>query len=156
MLFMVIQGVPVWVWPLLAFLLWYGLRATRERETPVWPFYAVPLVGLLSVKAVLSLGQGALVWAMFGLAYAAGAGWGYARQRGLVLSRGGGRVTLAGEWMTLALMMLVFWMNFAGGVAQAVAPDIHGSLRFALLVALIGGAVGGSFLGRSLRVVRDV
>ncbi len=153
MAFLIVKGVPFWVWPLLAFLVWYGLRATRDREVPVWPFYVMPLIGVLSFNAVYGLGQGNLLWLVFVLAYFFGVFWGHKAQRRLILSRGEGRVTLSGEWVTFTLLMLVFWMNFAGGVAQAIAPEFYGSFGFALAVALVGGGAGGSFLGRSIGVI---
>lgn len=35
---------PVWVWMLLAFLLWQGIQAMRPRRTPIWRALIVPVV----------------------------------------------------------------------------------------------------------------
>lgn len=51
----IFAAAPVWVWPLLALLLTLGLNAMRSRSTPALPFYALPLLGLLSLRSVLSL-----------------------------------------------------------------------------------------------------
>lgn len=34
---------PVWVWMLLAFLLWQGIQAMRPRRTPIWRALIVPV-----------------------------------------------------------------------------------------------------------------
>jgi hypothetical protein len=33
---------PVWVWALLAFLVWQGIKAMQPRTTPIWRALIVP------------------------------------------------------------------------------------------------------------------
>ncbi len=146
----ILQGAPIWVWPLLALLVWVGLKATQQRTVLVWPIYAMPMIGLLSFNAVHGLGADLAVWVVFIAAYLSGAFWGIWFQRRVVLSKSNGRVTLGGEWMTFAILMIVFWMNFAGGVAQAIAPDVYDSVGFAVCFSVIAGLAAGSFTGRAI------
>lgn len=48
----ILTGTPVWVWPLFAGLVFVGLRATRTRFVPVWLVYVLPLLGVLSMRAL--------------------------------------------------------------------------------------------------------
>lgn len=150
----ILQGAPFWVWPVLAILVWFGLRATRERVVPVWPLYGLPLVGLLSVNAVAGLDVAALLWAGFTAAYLIGAAFGAYFQKTRVLAKCAGKVRLAGEWLTFAVLMLVFWMDFAGGVAAAIAPEVYEGSTFKLVFATIAGLAAGSFCGRALSTSR--
>jgi len=77
-------------------------------------------------------------------------------QRRWLLGREASRVRLAGESLTLSVMMLVFWANFAGGVMRAVAPQTYGNPVFHIIFAGLLAASCGSFAGRALRIWRGV
>jgi uncharacterized membrane protein len=94
------------------------------------------------------------VWGVFALAYGIGAWGGYLVQQRWVLGRTGLMVRLAGESLTLSMMMLVFGANFVGGFLEAVAPEVQGSAVFAMLFATVLALSSGSFAGRAVRVAR--
>lgn len=81
---------------------------------------------------------------------------GYLVQCQWVLGREGRKVRLAGESLTLTMMMLVFGANFVGGFLQSVGPNIYSSIWFGAIFAVVLGVSSGSFTGRALRVWRDV
>lgn len=143
-------GAPVWVWPLLLGMIWLGLRARRPRVLPVWPAYVMPALGVMSVNSVRGLGGGDALWLVFGLAYLPGLLFGQRFQARRILAKTGGRVHLQGEWLTLSVLMLIFWLNFAGGVFQSVAPTVYQSIWFLGLFTALAGSVAGVFLGRAL------
>ena len=145
---------PIWVWPLLLLLVFVGLRARKKRSVPVVLIYALPLMGVMALRSVFALSAPTAVWAVFALAYGAGAVAGYRLQVRWILGRVGRRVKLSGEYLTLTVMMVIFWANFVGGVLGAVAPDLYQTLIFQGVFAAIVAAASGSFLGRSLRVWR--
>lgn len=150
----IFTGAPIWVWPLLVVLVSMGVRARRERWVPVAMIYALPVLGMLALRNTAGLPAGAWIWCVFVLAYLAGAWGGFVVQGGWILGRAGFRVQLAGESLTLTVLMLVFWANFISGFVQAVAPGVYGSTVFALCFAAVTAAAGGSFAGRALRVWR--
>ena len=152
----IIEGAPIWVWPVLAFLVWAGLRATRDREVAAWVIYGMPLVGILSVNAAAGLPSAPGHWIVFAGAYLLGAMLGLGYQRTKVMGKHAGRVQLAGEWLTFTVLMVVFWMNFAGGVAEAIAPDVYASASFVRAFLMIAGLSAGSFAGRALGTWRAV
>ena len=112
MLLSILKGAPLWVWPMLAFLIYFGLKATRQRTSFALPMYFLPLLAILSVNAVNSLSANNNVWFAFAIAYLVGAWIGFGFQKEIVLEKSGNKVVLAGEWVTLAVLMIVFWMNF--------------------------------------------
>lgn len=152
MLIQIISGAPIWVWPLLVGLVLLGLRATKERRTPYLPIYFYWLLGILSLNAVNGLSPSPMVWAVFGGLYLLGAALGFQFQRRIIVTKSAGRITLKGEWVTLAVFMTVFWMNFVGGVVSAISPETYAAAGFHMIFAAIAGLVAGSFIGRALRV----
>jgi hypothetical protein len=43
----ILINTPLWVWPLLAYLIWQGAHALRIRTQPIWRMLIVPLVFFL-------------------------------------------------------------------------------------------------------------
>lgn len=150
----ILNGTPVWVWPLFIALLVVGLRARHARQVPVALLYGLPLMGLSGVSAVAGLSAGLAVWGVFALFYLLGCSGGYAVQQCWILGRSGRMVYLAGESLTLVMIMCVFLANFVGGFLQAVAPQIYGGLVFQILFAAVVAVSSGSFAGRALRVAK--
>lgn len=148
----IITGSPLWIWPLLAFLVWYGLRASRTRTTTAIAVYLLPLLGLISVNAVLKMPHQGIVWTAYAAAYLIGIAAGAALQRRWLLQKNGLQVTLAGEWFSMAVLMTIFWMNFAGGVFRVLLPDLYANTAFLAAFAMVVGTASGTFSGRALRV----
>lgn len=149
----IVTGAPIWVWPLLVLLVVLGWRASRRREVPVAVIFALPLMGLLSLRAVHGLEAGALAWGLFIAAYGAGGWSGAVVQRGWIIAKGNGRVTLKGEWLTMVQVVTIFAMNFAAEATRAIAPDIEAGPVFPAVFAAVAGAVAGLFAGRAVAVL---
>lgn len=148
-----ITNAPLWVWPLLALLISIGFIATRERTTLIAPLYALPFLGILSFNAVTVLSPTPTIWVLFIGAYALGAWRGFVFQESIILFKSRTHVTLSGEWLTMILVMIIFWMNFVGNVMHAVAPIPYASTTNHAIFACISGLTAGVFLGRATRLL---
>jgi hypothetical protein len=146
----IFTNAPIWVWPLLGILITLGYVASRERTTLIAPLYFLPLFGILSFNAVNGLPAHYLVWVIFALAYGLGVWRGYIFQDGIVLFKSKTHAKLSGEWLTMAVVMVVFWMNFIGGAARAISPTLYQAPMFHFIFATIAGLGAGVFLGRAL------
>jgi hypothetical protein len=155
MLFSLIVGAPLWIWPLLALLIGYGIRASQDRETSVLPVYLLPLLGLITLHSVVNSFGGVSVWVAYGAAYLGGAAGGYALQKRWLLARNGWRVTLKGEWITLIVVMTLFWMNYAWSATVVISPDFIAQITIQMAFAVTVGLASGSLLGRALRVAAN-
>jgi len=149
----IITNAPIWVWPLLGLLIAYGTLASRERTTLIAPIYALPLLGILSFNAVNALPASYTIWIIFAGAYVFGAWRGFIFQDGIILFKSKTHVTLSGEWLTMLVVMLVFWMNFISAVVNAIAPTLYTATSFHTVFATIAGLTAGVFLGRTLRLL---
>ncbi|SFS72418.1 hypothetical protein SAMN04488040_1754 [Sulfitobacter marinus] len=149
-----ITDAPLWVWPLFTVLLLVGLRARRDREVPVLLIYALPLLSLLSLHSIYVTGPTGWIWVLFIAASVVGAVAGHRMQERWVLARTGRTVYLAGESVTLLVIMTLYWSNFAGGALRDLAPDLYANAGFHAALSLVLGLFSGSFLGRALRVWR--
>jgi len=154
MLTAILTGAPIWVWPLLVLLLTLGFIASKSRSRPYIPIYFFWLFGGLSLNAVNSLAPAPMIWGAFGLAYLLGAAFGCRFQDRIIIAKSKTRITLKGEWLSMIVLMTIFWMNFVGGVVQAISPDAYASNGFHALFAIIAGLASGTFIGRAIAVYR--
>jgi hypothetical protein len=145
-------GAPLWVWPLLAGLILLGMRARKTRSGPVWPYYLIPFIGVMTLKDVAELAHPALAWGSFATSYCGSAFAAYRFQNTRMLKRENRRVTVQGEWVTLLTLMIIFWANFVRGTVQTLAPHIDGSHAFVAGFAVILGGCSGCFFGRSVSI----
>jgi len=150
----VLANAPIWIWPLFILLLVIGLMATRDRRSPVAPFYALPFLGILALGATRELGSPQLAGICFGggailcglITYRVQGSWIVARDRRFI--------HLRGEWLTLITLMVIFFSRFLVGMLEAVNPALLNLPVMVAALAFVFGAASGSFLGRSVRILR--
>lgn len=152
MLIQILTHTPLYVWAILACLVWRGVVELRDREIAARRMLVLPLVML-----ALSLQD---IWSKFGLdAHVLGAwllggalaglpAWRFSRTR-VAAGSAPGRVLVRGSVAPLIVMMVVFLTKYATSVALAVKPALAGEL--ALAICVVYGLLGGWFLGRLLR-----
>ena len=144
----IIGHTPLWVWPLLAYVLTMTLRATRQRTAGLTRLLAIPALfifwgvsGLLTRQSVgLGLGLDWLAAAVIGGALAFHVG------RPIVLAADveTRQVTLAGSWAPFVRVTTIFIAKYALGVTMAVRPDLREALSWA--DAAVSGFSVGYFL----------
>jgi len=147
----IITGAPLWVWPLLAFLIWLGVRNLSERTSPVWTIAILPLVGLaLAPLRLLAAPSLPIALAIFILcaAIALVVGWRVVRGIPARFDRADGRVTLPGSSFTLILSLSIFLVFYGFGVAFSIKPTLASDPSISLLLPAFGGLIVGFMLGR--------
>ena len=146
---------PVWVFPLLAYLIWQGLRSRRPSTQPIWRMLIVPLVFFL-------LGLSRLVWGrdhgpepLLAWLVAAGLFAALALSRCpqlLAVDRDKGEVTRPGSAMPLVRNLTVFSLQYAVTAATAMKLEPHAAV--AIIGHAVSGATAGYFAGRTAALLR--
>lgn len=151
MLYQIFTHTPVYVWAILAFLVYRGMLAARDREITVGRMLVIPVLMLaLSLQAIAS---------QFGIASVAMLAWtmgaaAIALQRirfGSSRASAGsspGLVRIRGSWAPLALMLAIFALKYVVAVALAIQPALADKVAFAAAVCSLLGLCNGWFLGQ--------
>lgn len=157
MLEQILIHTPAWVWALLAFLVYRGILASKDRELGLRAVLVIPLVMLLlsmqgiagtfgfnivstgSWLATLLMG-GAISWSMVN------------QQNVRILPQKAG-VFYRGSWGPMALMLAIFLGKYCVSVMIAVHGQLRGDSAFMATVCLAYGLFNGLFLGKMLRVL---
>jgi len=156
MLIQILSHTPLYVWAILAFLVWRGVAEMREREIAVSRMAVLPLVMLvLSLHdIVLKFGLApASLGAWFGgcLAVALPA-WKLGDNR-IAAVTAPGRVLVRGSVLPLFVMVAIFGTKYATSVMLALQPAATQQVELA--ICGLYGVFSGWFIGRLLRVAVD-
>jgi hypothetical protein len=140
----ILANTPVWVFALLAYLVWQGWQSLQSRTQPIWRMLIVPLVfflmGLSRLITARDNGlEPLLAWIAAAALFAT-----LALTRGprlLAVDRKNGQVTRPGSATPLVRNLTVFTLQYGVAVATAMKLEPHAA------VAVIGHAVSGASAG---------
>ena len=152
----IVSHTPVYVWALLAFLVYRGVQAAKDREVSLSKLFIIPVVMLLISLAGMN-GHGPLgagVWVMWftGMLAAVLVTW-IAGKGEIVVNRAAGTVLQRGSWAPLALMIAIFVTKYTVAVLSAMHPELQRQMLFVVAVSGLFGVFNGVFIGRLLRCV---
>jgi hypothetical protein len=160
MLQQIIIHTPLWVWALLAFLVYRGWSASADRETPLFKVALVPLLLLaLSLHGLYAQSHAdglALTAAALAALAALSSGvlsWTAAGRAGIAPHPARGTVWLRGSWLPLLMMVSVFAVKYSVAVLKAMHSGYVRGALFTLAVSLLYGLFMGVPMGRLLRIV---
>lgn len=154
MLIQIVTHTPIYVWAILALLVYRGVAAMQNREMGIRKLFIIPLIMLaLSLQDIS--GKFGVAFLPFA-AWAAGAAgtmlmvWRFGSAR-VALGAEPGSVRVPGSWVPLAMMMAIFFTKYVTAVTMAMQPQLAHNLQFLLGVSTWFGIVNGYFLGRLTR-----
>jgi hypothetical protein len=151
----ILANTPVWVFALLAYLIWQGWQARLPRTRPIWRMLIIPLVFFLMGLSRLVLARDhrlepLLAWFVMAILFAA-----LALLRGpqlLAVDREKGVVTRPGSWGGLIRNVTVFSLQYGVAVATAMKLEPHAAV--AVIGHAVSGASAGYFSGWAAALVR--
>ncbi len=148
----VISHTPVWVWPLFVLLLIMGWMHSRDRVVAKLRLLVQPLVFTgIGISSFLINGASAFAATALLVMMAIGlmVGQMLGRRDGATIDAAG-NVHVPGEWISMALILIIFASRFAAGAAQGIAPAMVGSALITVPLAMISGFTIGLTLMRAL------
>lgn len=154
----ILQAAPLWVWALLALLLFLGIRSLRTRAVPVASLIALPLAFFgLSISNLLPLDHLSPVrigvW-ILALLIGTVPGWFLVRSERIAIDRDRRRITVPGSVVPLLLMLAAFVGGFYFGYLFARYPELKSDPTTLALASTYRGLMSGYFLGQTLRLFR--
>ena len=153
----ILSNTPVWVWAILAFLLYRGMLASLDRETSLKKVFIIPLVMLaLSLQGIVSAfgaGSSAMLSWLAALVVGAGLTWQFFNQDSVSADPQREVVLQRGSWIPLILMMGIFFTKYAVGVTLALHSAYRQEPLFVTVVCALYGLFNGIFIGKLLGIV---
>jgi hypothetical protein len=158
MITQIITRTPIWVWALLALLVYFGYQQSKSRTIGLRRVTIIPVVlTALSIYGTLSaFGKSPEVI----LAWLAAAATLVTTVMLTPLPTGTRfdnqtrRLHVVGSWVPLALMMGIFANKYVVGVAFTIHPELAQNATFTLTFSALYGTFSGVFIGRAVRLWR--
>jgi len=153
----IISHTPLWVWALLAYLIYRGVLASADREVALNKLFVIPIVMLmLSLQGIVTIFGITLLtlacWvACAGLATALS--WSLFRPDQITPHPARGTLFLRGSWLPMCLMLGIFVTKYVVNVMLAVQPALAQQVVFAAVVCALYGMFNGIFIGKLARTV---
>lgn len=153
----ILFNTPLWVWAILAFLVYRGILASLDRETSLKKLFIIPFVMLvLSLQGIASaFGTGSTAMLSWLAAAVVGGAlsWQLFKpdsvrpdpQRQVVFQRG--------SWVPFMLMMGIFFTKYVVSVTLALHADYKQDVLFVAAVCSLYGLFNGVFLGKLLGIL---
>src|SRR5450756_2381003 len=133
----ILVNTPLWVWPLLAYLIWQGSQAMRPRTQPIWRMLIVPLVFfLMGLSRLLTTRDSGVEPLVAWLAAAVLFAWlalSYPPQL-LAVDRKNRTVTRPGSIAPLVRNITVFVLQYGVAVATAMKLEPHAAVAIVCLL----------------------
>ncbi len=148
--YQIVVNTPLWVWPLMLFVLWLGWYGLRPRTMPPARLAILPMVGLAtSLAGIAQSLQPGLALAGWAVALIAALPLGYAigMRRAVRLRPEDGRLDVGGGWFALGFGISIFVVRYTLGVLSGVMPGLRVEPFWIVLSGGIGGIVTGIGVG---------
>jgi hypothetical protein len=159
MVVQIVANTPPWVWVLLAFLLFLGIRALRPGTAPLWRIAILPAIfcvwgvsGLFSLHTP-TLGR-ILPW-LAAIAVGVGIGMAISRLQPIRADKTHGLVRVPGGPLTLVLILGIFATKYVFGVLHGMSPALFAEPRYWLTEIVLSGTLTGMFVGRFIGLWRQ-
>ena len=142
----IVTHTPVWVWALLAYLIWAGIQAMQPRRVSVWRLMVVPAVFIVTGLTRIWTGQsgGSLLAWLAGAIPLAVTGF-LTGPKLLDVDRDKAEVTRPGSPVPLIRNVAVFALQYAAAVIGALHTNDQAAA--ALFSRALSGGTAGYFIG---------
>jgi len=151
--YQILTHTPLWVWGLLAYLVWQGIKAMQPRTIPIWRALIVPVVFIVWGISHIGFGHQDNVWPL--LTWNAAAlvllPVGVLTPRPFEVDHKTGEIIRPGSAFALIRNLIVFSAQYAVGVISAIDA---GDRAMAIIAGrAISGATAGYFIGSTIALL---
>lgn len=146
----IILGTPWYAWLALVYVLYVGIRATRERIVPINKVLIMPIILIvLKYKVFFST-----YYHVYLLSLLIGMAVGFILANRLIIHvmKEEKSIKLSGGYFTLVILIIFFSIKYLFGYLQATVPNLP--IEYAITESIITGFVSGAFLGRALYFIQ--
>ena len=155
----ILRHTPVWVFLILAVLVWLGANRLRATDVPARRVVVLPvamsgfsLFGLYSTFGADPVA--ATAWILVFAALLA-TGWILPTNPGVHYVAATRSIRVPGSWVPLALMMMIFFLRYVVAVLLAMHPPLRVETPFIAGIGAVYGLSAGCFAARALSTWRS-
>lgn len=142
-----LKGTPFWVWFLLLYIVYVGIKATHSKVVYLPKIFILPSI-LIFLKLLIFSLDNFIIFAFF-LFVGAIFGFSIHRNLNVVVIEGEHLIKLPGDKTKLCGLLAFFTMKYAFGCLESF--NLHLYCQYLILDTVFSGIFSGYFLGHALR-----
>ena len=158
MLLQLLVRTPLWVWVLLVFLFWRGIKGLKPAETSLAKLAIIPVIfaawGVYGIAVHYGVSVASLVPSLVGIVAGMSFGWWLLRHLRISVDPATGRLHRPADRTLLPLLMVTFVVKYGFEATLAVNPAMAQDSSFRIAHLLLSGVFTGIFIGKFLRYAR--
>lgn len=140
---------PLWVWGILGYLIFVGVRAMKTRVVPVMQLCIIPAIFLLMRSRIFFMGSASEIATYIGgMLLGALVGFVWAQSSPIRIFKQTQHVEVPGSKKTLVLFLGFFAIKYCFGVLLVLNP--FAAAQYALLELALSAAFSGLLSGTSI------
>lgn len=142
-----ITGAPIWVWGIFGYLMLVGIKAMQKRSIYIPKLFIIPIIFIiLNYKTMISNGDLAAIMSTILIGIITG--FLLVRKTPIIILKGKKTVEIPGNYTTLALLMLLFFIKYTFGYLRAAQPLT--AIEYSYVEVYISLLVESVLLGRAI------
>lgn len=146
---------PFWVWILLAYLIFIGIKARRPGNTSLVKMAIIPVIftawGLYNLVTLYGIAVDTAALWLAGIAVGAAIGWYILSRYTIVADRPAGVLHRPADNTLLPLLIATFAVKYSFGVISATSPQLLAETGFRIADLALSGFFTGIFIGKFIR-----
>lgn len=143
----IIAGTPIWVWGVFAYLIFVGIKASKQRVVYIPKLFIIPVI-LSALKYKIFLSASFSVYLSYFACLALGMMIGFKIAQGQKFETLNNlQVKLPGDYSTISILMTFFVIKYIFGYINAINHELYQDLSILELSA--SGIFSGYFLGKA-------
>lgn len=145
----IISHTPIWVWPLLVYLVWGGWKSRKDYIVSWKSLLVMPVVMFIWSIYSTTAKHGNLAIFVWGLSLFTGVVLGALTVRNLKLrfDKQQNLIEVAGNWTPMILSVTIFSLRYFIGAMYGLYPNLVGS-HMMLAIQCVATIISGMFTGR--------
>lgn len=150
----IISHTPMWVFALLAVLIYLGLSQTKDRQLSLGRILLMPAV--MTIWSVLSLNSilhSPLALMILGVSLLLTVGLAWSLLPKIPVSYQAGRYHIKGSWLPLLLILGIFIIKYVVAYTLATQANILENHLFIAITSGTYGLLSGIFILRAVRIL---
>ncbi|NQY34171.1 MAG: hypothetical protein HRT37_04200 [Alteromonadaceae bacterium] len=149
----IIKHTPIWVFVLFVFLFMLGYKQTKTRIINVNVSLILPVVMIgLSAHGILANFTAPLMGIGFWLVGIGLSLWFFSRAKQAGFENNNGLVQVAGSWAPMFVIMMIFIIKYALGVASALQLTYIENVKFIMVVSFLFGFLNALSISRAWQI----
>lgn len=149
---------PVWVYLLLIYLIFIGIKETKSRVIKLPRIFIGPtILSALSIHTLMTtvLEAGYLIigsW-ILGIVFGGILGWWQMKRLRIQVDKKRFLIHIPGTWSSMCVLLTIFAARYYLGYEQATNPILTEQLGFKVSLLAVMGICTGFFIGKSIRYI---